>query len=889
MISAGEEVKDVPVGNLRIPIEGIFSADSDRQEEMHFWLGPHSVMLKEITCELRSPRYGLISQLEYRKRDKVLQDAKDDETGNSKVRLCGWNPVYEAQADLAKAAEPKPDEAQEGKSNGAENESSFKCQIQTFPATGSLLDNCARELFVALAASLTKIVKVAAPRIDAMENGGEVLLRSETVTILTTAFTENGLGTHADALLSIIPTLLSSIPTMPVHRGSPAEDKLLSTCIAKAEAHRRQKAWTRAEQLLRWMCERYSTPNSGKSTSLIVGSSVLLEKAVRAIGELYRWSFKEQEFAGNMKGNEFGMDGITWMAEKMESSEPTIQRILRNYEYVKTMIETEPALGDTAIAKKLLEALEEGKDREGTDSDTRCKTLYYLCLIKDCRSLPMQPALRLATRNGWAEVALSIIEMGGRVHDTDMDGLTPLHWAAANGDEAVARELLRNGANVQKESNRKHEKRRVPLHYAATNGHEGVVGLLLGNGANVNANDGQRKTALHLAAENGQEAVVGMLLAKGADIESLARHRETPLLLAVREGHRAIVRLLLENGAAVNEVDSLNHEAPLHLAATYKYESIARLLLEHGADINARGGRRGQTSLQMAAQRGHLAAVRLLLDNGSDVDAKDEEKQTSVHLAALRGHLAIVRLLLDNGAYVDVTDAQKQTPLHLAAQFGNPETVTLLLEKGAEVDARDVQKQTSLHIAAHYGYYPLIALLLKKGADVNARNALNETSLHLAASYGRMAIMTLLLAKGAGVDAKDGQNQTSLHLAARSGNLEIVTLLLDNGADVNARNALNETSLHLVASYGRLAITTLLIVTGADVNAEDKQKQTSLHLATRRGHPAIVRLLLEHSADTEAKDHLSRTPRQLAERERDKETTEKETYEEIIRLLDKVE
>lgn len=607
MISDGREVKDVPVGNLKIPIEGIVSAgtdrQTDRQQEMDFWLGPQSVMFKETACEIRRRSYGLMSLWEDKKLEKEYKDAQQvqgrddpkDGTSDLKVRLCGWNPVYEAQADRAEAVEATTPETQKKKSNDAEDGSSFNCRIQTFPASGSLLESCARELFVALAASLTKIVEIAAPSFDATEGGGEVLLRSETVTTLTRAFTENGLGTRADALLSIIPTLR-------VHLGFPAEDILLSACITKAEAYRRQKEWTRAERLLKWICTRHSSPDNTRSTGSTASGGLLLEKAMGAIGELYRWSFKEKRSAANMKKNTFGMDGIAWMAKSIESSDPTIARIVRSYEYVKTMMKNGSTLGDKDIASKLINALEEGKDRDGTDSDTRCKTLYYLCVIKDCRARAMQPALRLATRNGWTEVALSVMEMGGNVHDTDMDGLTPLHWAAVNGDEAVARELLNNGALYDKESNRHHEEGRVPLHYAAMNGHKAVLGLLLKNGADVEAKDGNGRTPLHLAAENGQEAVVSMLLTNGTNIESLASYWQTPLLLAAPKGHTAVVRLLIENGAEVEAKD-------------------------FGIE----------TSLHWAARNGHLATVRLLLENGADVDTKNMSSQTPLQVAEMQG------------------------------------------------------------------------------------------------------------------------------------------------------------------------------------------------------------------------------------------------------------
>jgi ankyrin repeat protein len=58
------------------------------------------------------------------------------------------------------------------------------------------------------------------------------------------------------------------------------------------------------------------------------------------------------------------------------------------------------------------------------------------------------------------------------------------------------------------------ESRCTPLHWAAQNGREVVAKLLLEKGTDIAAIDKWQDTPLHRAAQNGHEAVTELLLSK---------------------------------------------------------------------------------------------------------------------------------------------------------------------------------------------------------------------------------------------------------------------------------------------------------------------------------------------------------------------------------------
>lgn len=156
--------------------------------------------------------------------------------------------------------------------------------------------------------------------------------------------------------------------------------------------------------------------------------------------------------------------------------------------------------------------------------------------------------------------------------------LTPLWWAANDGQVETARRLLvgREGRHDVEVDRATADLGTTPLLQAAALNHADMVELLLEHRADVEKATHNGFTPLLVSAQVGSTKVTEILLEKRADINKGAGGM-TPLYMAARLGHKEVVMTLLAAGPD-KAVTTASGRTALSIARAHGFHEIAALL-----------------------------------------------------------------------------------------------------------------------------------------------------------------------------------------------------------------------------------------------------------------------------------------------------------------------
>jgi ankyrin repeat protein len=530
-----------------------------------------------------------------------------------------------------------------------------------------------------------------------------------------------------------------------------------------------------------------------------------------------------------------------------------------------------------------------------------------------------------AAMRGERDEVRRLLGEGADVNAAQGDGMTALHWAAANGDIELARILLPARPALEATT-------RIgsytPLHLASRAGHAALVGALLRAGANPNPlTTTGGVSALHLAAASGSDETIGTLLDGGAQID--ARDEawgRTPLMFAAASNRTAAVKMLIERGAD-HRVATYVVRVPGIAAANQEARKVRDQMLESfrtesGGDKNwrptpaqidaalsaaqdvqragelprdaaslgpdpAQGGgypaqvgtQGGMTALLLAARQGHADAVSALLAGGADINQVNAgDRTTPLLIATINGHFDLARSLLERGADPNLAGEAGATPLYVAlnlqwaprSRFPQPR-------------AQDQQKVT---------YLELMEAFMKAGANPNAR--LTKQLWYVSYTYDELEV--------------DFTGATPFWRAAYGTDVEAMRLLMRYGADPKLTTLKPEAParpgqrapgpdpsglpplpaggptvfpIHAASGIGygegfaanahrhvpegwMPAVRYLVEEHGADVNARDLNGNTAMHHAAARGDNEMILYLVDKGGDVTVVNRRGQTTVDMA-------------------------
>ena len=240
-------------------------------------------------------------------------------------------------------------------------------------------------------------------------------------------------------------------------------------------------------------------------------------------------------------------------------------------------------------------------------------------------------------------------------------GLTPLVFAAREGDVESARALLDAGANI----NQTTEYGWTPLLTAVNNRNYRLATFLLDRGADPNLANKGGWSPLYLATDN-------------RNIEGGDYPVPKPDL-----DHLEIITALLDKGA--------NPNAPVTENTLTRTIFTMQWFWEEGATPFIRAGQSSDTSLMklLLKYKADPQARTVLGDNAMTASAGIGWVEGVTYERSAKENVEAIRMLLDLGVDPNHANNEGRTALMGAAMKGRGDVVLLLVERGAKLETRD--------------------------------------------------------------------------------------------------------------------------------------------------------------------------------------------------------
>ncbi|EGX53280.1 hypothetical protein AOL_s00006g146 [Orbilia oligospora ATCC 24927] len=631
-----------------------------------------------------------------------------------------------------------------------------------------------------------------------------VLLQNTVVEAIVNLFQSSGLGTREDAYMCVFP-ILRGTNKMPPASG------VETAAIDRAEAYRGQGKWSKAFEILEWLCYDRLPPTPYRPVSSWYNSP----RVEISLGDLCHAAIREKE-DGVIR---LGFESICRMLQSNIDPE-----FGRQYGQVGLQVCKDH---DTPAFRKYYSLLQ--------DASTNLRSFTEIYGDFDPLS-----SYRLNLWAYWGQVAAIRYLLGRGIDTTDID-----INGTYNGD---SQDFLRRPA----------------IYNAVWNEHIDMVHILLRAGVSIGIQDHLGNSPSFIAASLGYSEILEMLIRydlNAVRMTSTGHGGLSLLMIAAEYGHVECVEQILKalplsvnsrshNGdnalgiacRGVEEYQYSDYEEEHYKIRDPQHDAVIKALLEHGCDARNRN-KEGRTALHIAAENGSELAASLILDSGVAVDlnAQDSEGNTPLHFAITSE--GIVKLLIKAGANPTIRNKKGDTVLVTAIHEGLSPTngnVLALLTSGTDIRERDEAIHDALFVAAWRGNSDVVGFLLGKcwvplsepelkkiflaGCE-NGQNKVTSIDAKILEQIGRHVTWNYIR------ESEDYDEGLPISvLAADEGSTEILSLNQEGYVVYhNTRDEDGKTALHFAAEYGRIWLISELIQKGASPADRDDSQRIPLH------------------------------------------------------------
>ncbi|GAB3499680.1 ankyrin repeat domain-containing protein [Spirosoma knui] len=426
---------------------------------------------------------------------------------------------------------------------------------------------------------------------------------------------------------------------------------------------------------------------------------------------------------------------------------------------------------------------------------------------------PVVMAINAGAPNETVQYLLA--QPGNELSKLTHDGRIYIHWAANRGNVELMEHLLSKGSKANLEDNHG----MTPLNFAAANGQSNtqVYDLCLKNGANLKKDlnhDGAN--ALLIAIANDKDLkLTDYFVSKGLDLKSTDAAGNNAFSYAARGGNIATMKALLEKGVPAQDnafiMASQGSRRGPNSPEVFQYLESLKLK----PTVTNKNGENALHAIVRRPRQNEL--IQYFLSKGVDVNQANEEGNTVfMNAAASNRDMAVLELLLPKVKDINQANQKGVTALAMAVKGNSPEAVSFLINKGADVKAID---KNGDNLAAY--------LIQSNPAAGSARGEGGPSTDEFTTK------LQLLQDKGLDVKAPQKNGNTLYHLAVAKNDLSLLKKLEPLQLDVNARNKEGITALHKAAMVAKDdAMLKYLLSIGAKKEIPTSFKETAYDLAS---------------------------------------------------------